>query len=59
MRFKNYGLDAIEVVDNGDGISRDNYENIGISRSFQLGSHKLMLSDSSSSETLHVKTHYL
>lgn len=42
MRFKNYGLDAIEVVDNGDGISRDNYENIGISRPFDLGSYKLI-----------------
>lgn len=30
VRFKNYGLDAIEVVDNGDGISRDNYESIAL-----------------------------
>lgn len=29
VRFKNSGLDAIEVQDNGSGISRDNYENIG------------------------------
>ncbi|KAF8426910.1 hypothetical protein EV426DRAFT_425318 [Tirmania nivea] len=30
VRLKNYGLDAIEVVDNGDGISRDNYESIAL-----------------------------
>ena len=30
VRLKNYGLDAIEVVDNGGGISRDNHESIGL-----------------------------
>ncbi|KAL4898047.1 hypothetical protein BDV59DRAFT_169153 [Aspergillus ambiguus] len=30
VRFKNNGLDAIEVQDNGSGISRDNYENIAL-----------------------------
>ncbi|GES57233.1 DNA mismatch repair protein [Aspergillus terreus] len=30
VRFKNSGLDAIEVQDNGSGISRDNYENIAL-----------------------------
>lgn len=29
IRFKNNGLDLIEVQDNGSGISPDNYENIG------------------------------
>lgn len=29
VRFKNNGLDAIEVQDNGVGISRENYETIG------------------------------
>ncbi|CAI7614098.1 unnamed protein product [Penicillium pancosmium] len=29
VRFKNNGLDLIEVQDNGSGISPDNYENIG------------------------------
>jgi len=29
VRFKCNGLDAIEVIDNGDGISPDNYESIG------------------------------
>ncbi|RPA94500.1 DNA mismatch repair protein MutL [Choiromyces venosus 120613-1] len=30
VRFKNNGLDAIEVIDNGDGISPDNYESIAL-----------------------------
>ena len=29
VRFKNYGLESLEVIDNGDGISPDNYESIG------------------------------
>lgn len=29
IRFKNYGLESLEVIDNGDGISPDNYESIG------------------------------
>jgi DNA mismatch repair protein PMS2 len=29
VRFKNYGLDSLEVVDNGDGIAPENYETIG------------------------------
>lgn len=29
IRFKNNGLDLIEVQDNGSGISPENYENIG------------------------------
>ena len=29
VRFKNNGLDAIEVQDNGDGISPENYETLG------------------------------
>lgn len=29
VRFKNNGLDLIEVQDNGSGISPGNYENIG------------------------------
>lgn len=29
VRFKNNGLEAIEVQDNGVGISRENYETIG------------------------------
>lgn len=29
VRFRNHGLDAVEVQDNGDGISSENYESIG------------------------------
>lgn len=29
VRFKNNGLDAIEVQDNGIGISSENYETVG------------------------------
>jgi DNA mismatch repair protein PMS2 len=29
VRFKNYGLDSLEVVDNGDGVPPENYETIG------------------------------
>ena len=31
VRFKNSGLDSIEVQDNGDGISPENYETLGTS----------------------------
>lgn len=30
MRFKNQGLDLIEVQDNGSGISHDNYESVAL-----------------------------
>lgn len=30
VRFKNYGLDSIEVSDNGSGISQANYENLAL-----------------------------
>ncbi|KAL7272673.1 ATP-binding mismatch repair protein [Rhizina undulata] len=30
IRFKNYGLDSLEVIDNGDGITSDNYESIAL-----------------------------
>ncbi|KAH8804771.1 hypothetical protein F5884DRAFT_425217 [Xylogone sp. PMI_703] len=30
VRFKNQGLDSIEVQDNGNGISRENYETIAL-----------------------------
>jgi DNA mismatch repair protein PMS2 len=31
VRFKNNGLDSIEVQDNGHGISPNDYETIGMS----------------------------
>ena len=34
VRFKNNGLDAIEVQDNGSGIAPDDYETIGMSLSY-------------------------
>ena len=30
VRFKNHGLDSIEVQDNGDGISPHNYETVAL-----------------------------
>ncbi|KIW45468.1 uncharacterized protein PV06_03859 [Exophiala oligosperma] len=30
IRFKNHGLDSIEVQDNGTGISAENYENVAL-----------------------------
>jgi DNA mismatch repair protein PMS2 len=29
VRFRNSGLDLIEVQDNGSGIAPENYENVG------------------------------
>lgn len=29
IKFKNYGLDSVEVIDNGDGISKADFEGIG------------------------------
>lgn len=37
MRFKNNGLESIEVQDNGVGISSENYETIGNAKSITLG----------------------
>jgi hypothetical protein len=37
VRFKNNGLDLIEVQDNGTGISPENYENVGELRDHLTG----------------------
>ena len=29
VRFKDYGLKTLEIVDNGSGITPENYESIG------------------------------
>lgn len=29
VRFRNHGLDAIEVIDNGTGIAPEDYESVG------------------------------
>jgi hypothetical protein len=31
VRFRNHGLDAIEVQDNGNGVSPDDFETLGMS----------------------------
>ena len=33
IRFKNYGLESIEVQDNGSGIAPEDYETIGMQNS--------------------------
>lgn len=56
IRFKNYGLDAIEVQDNGSGIAKDDFESIG-RFTFVEESSKLM--PRSSIETLYIKAEQL
>lgn len=53
VRFKNNGLDLIEIQDNGSGISPENYENVG---TFSLPCELIAgLISFASFETLHVE----
>jgi len=51
VRFKEYGVSSIEVVDNGSGIAEDSYDLIGESPIFTSSS---FLSHIHSTETSHV-----
>jgi DNA mismatch repair ATPase MutL len=33
VRFKNSGLDAVEIQDNGNGIAPEDFESVGMSNS--------------------------
>jgi hypothetical protein len=55
VRFKDYGLKILEVIDNGSGIAPENYESIGkpiVRAPFQFLSDQLR----NSIETPHIKT---
>lgn len=46
VRFRNHGLDAIEVIDNGTGIAPEDFESVGMSqRSTSCGCQFLTTSD--------------
>lgn len=46
IRFKNYGLASIEVIDNGSGIPEDDYDSIG---AFSTRKKRVSLSNSTQS----------
>lgn len=39
IRFRNHGLDAIEVVDNGTGIAPEDYESVGMMSLILVNKH--------------------
>ena len=39
VRFKDYGLESFEVIDNGSGIRPDDYHSIGVSFVRPLSPH--------------------
>lgn len=53
VRFKNNGLESIEIQDNGSGVSPADFETIGNSPDSR-DSHLTLMPDSRS-ETLHLK----
>ena len=57
VRFKGNGLDAIEVQDNGTGISKENYDTVGKEPSMILSLlfiHPCPSAEASYLQTLHV-----
>ena len=44
VRFKDYGLKTLEVIDNGSGIAPENYESIGKPGSFAPSSGSFLIS---------------
>jgi len=44
VRFKDYGLKILEVIDNGSGIAPENYESIGKLSSLSLSSSAFLIS---------------
>jgi DNA mismatch repair protein PMS2 len=44
VRFKDYGLKILEVIDNGSGIAPENYESIGKPSSFAPPSSSFLIS---------------
>jgi DNA mismatch repair protein PMS2 len=43
VRFKDYGLKALEVIDNGSGIAPENYESIGKPSAFTPSSSPFVI----------------
>jgi DNA mismatch repair protein PMS2 len=43
VRFKDYGLKTLEVIDNGSGIAPENYESIGKPSSFAPSSSSFVI----------------